>query len=299
MSRRMPPFKSIEAFVVAARVLSFTEAGSMLNLTVPAISRRIRALETELGVALFERTHRTLQLTDAGETYLSRLAPAIETIRRASDAVRDDTHGQTLRITLPASLAANWLVRLLPSFQAAHPELQLELQSMNGHTDLDGRADLAIWPGNGDWPGLRAERLFDMEAYAVCSPDFLADHPGLRAVDDLTALPLLGITGQEDLWNAWLRAAGIAGPARVQQSFDNFHLLYRAAASGLGVALGVDVIARPYVDEGELVRPFNTSFKLTKGYYVVCRSSDWSQRPICIFREWLMMQAGDREGASG
>jgi LysR family glycine cleavage system transcriptional activator len=298
MGHRLPPFKSIEAFVVAARALSFTEAASALHLTVPAVSRRIQALETELGVALFERTHRALQLTDAGDAYLSHLAPAVETIRRASDFLRGGSRARSLKISLPASLAANWLVPRLPGFHAEHRGIHLELQSMNGCADLDGsEADLAIWPGTGTWPGLRAERLLDMDGYPVCGADYLARNPALRTVADLAAYPLLGIAGQQELWTEWLQAAGAAGPARIRHVFDNFHLLYRAAASGLGVALGVDVIVRPYLDEGQLVRVFNMSFKPTKGYYVVCRDSDWTQRPISTFREWLFAQADDCKAA--
>jgi LysR family transcriptional regulator, glycine cleavage system transcriptional activator len=294
----MPSFKSIEAFVAAARVLSFTQAAAMLHLTVPAISRRVRALELELGVPLFERSHRALQLTDAGDAYLTRLAPAIDTIRRASDGLRDGTRGNSLTVSLPASLAANWLVARLPAFQAAHRDIEVELRSMNGHGDkghgdLEGsEADLAIWPGTGKWEGLRAERLFDMDAYPVCSADFLDAHPALRHTRDLTVAPLLGIAGQQEAWNAWLQAAGVADRPHIGSVFDNFHLLYRAAASGLGVALGVDVIVRPYLEQGLLVRPFDVSFKLMKGYYVVCRSNDWMQPPVSTFRQWLTEQAG-------
>jgi LysR family glycine cleavage system transcriptional activator len=299
MGKRMPSFKSIEAFVVVARALSFTEAASALHLTVPAVSRRIKSLETELGVSLFHRKPRALQLTEAGESYLSHLAPAIETIRHASDRVRGHSHGHSLKVSLPASLAANWLVPRLPSFHAKHRGIQIELQSMNGCADLDAsEADLAVWPGTGDWPGLRAQRLLDMDAYPVCGADFLGAGQPLRSLDDLLQCPLLGIAGQEDFWPEWLRAAGVVGPARVQQVFDNFHLLYQAAASGLGVALGVDVIVGPYLEASQLVRPFDVSFRLTKGYYVVCRSSDWTQRPVGTFRQWLMTQAGGSKTGS-
>jgi len=131
-----------------------------------------------------------------------------------------------------------------------------------------------------------------MDAYPVCGADFLGAGQPLRSLDDLLQCPLLGIAGQEDFWPEWLRAAGVVGPARVQQVFDNFHLLYQAAASGLGVALGVDVIIGPYLEASQLVRPFDVSFRLTKGYYVVCRSGDWTQRPIGTFRQWLITQAG-------
>jgi LysR family glycine cleavage system transcriptional activator len=296
----MPPFKAIEAFVVAARTLSFTEAAARLHLTVPAISRRIRALETELGVALFERAHRALRLTAAGASYLARLAPALEAIRRACEGERGEARGRSLTVSLPASLAANWLVPRLPGFHASHRDVQVELRSMNGHEDLDGsEADLAIWPGPGSWPGLRAERLLDMDAYPVCGAEFLARHPELTSARELAACPLLGIAGQPEQWPAWLRAVGVAGAARVEHAFDNYHLLYRAAETGLGVALGVDVIVRPYLDHGQLVRPFDASVRLSKGYYVVCRGSDWTQRPISTFREWLVAQArADAVGAA-
>jgi len=294
MAKRMPAFKSIEAFVVVARALSFTQAASALHLTVPAVSRRIKSLETELGVPLFQRKHRALELTEAGESYLSHLVPAIETIRHASDRISGRSPGHSLKVSLPASLAANWLVPRLRSFHDAHRGIQIELQSMNGCADLDAsEVDLAIWPGTGDWPGLRAQRVLDMDAYPVCGANFLGAGRSLRSLDDLLECPLLGIAGQEDSWPEWLRIARVTGPARVQQVFDNFHLLYRAAASGLGVALGVDVIVGPYLETSQLVRPFDVSFRLTKGYYVVCRRSDWTQRPIGTFREWLMTQAAE------
>jgi LysR family glycine cleavage system transcriptional activator len=294
----MPPFKAIEAFAVAARSLSFTSAAVALHLTVPAVSRRIQALEVELDVLLFERRGRALALTPAGEAYLAQLAPAIDAIRRASDTLRGEARGRALRISLPASLAANWLVPRLPDFQHTHGGIDLELKSMNGHTALDtSEADLAIWPGSGHWPGLRAERLLAMDACPVCSAGFLAAHPHLQGISDLAACPLLGIAGQPEQWAAWLRAAGVDAPAHMRHVFDNFHLLYRAAASGLGVALGVDVIVQPYLDEGQLVRPFTESIRLARAYYVVARCGEWAQPPLATFREWLLAQAGGEMAA--
>jgi LysR family glycine cleavage system transcriptional activator len=290
---RLPPFKSIEAFTVAAQTLSFTHAGSMLHLCVPAVSRRIQALEQELGVSLFERTKRALQLTDAGHSYFSLVAPAIETIRGASDNIRGASRRNSVKVGLPASLAANWLVHRLGRFHCRHQGIQVEFESTNGSSELDGRADLAIWLGTGNWPGLRSERLLDVEAYPVCSAEFLANHAsraGLRNSVDLEKFPLLGIADYPDLWSE-LRATGAATYGRVRHSFDDLHLLYRAAAAGLGIAPGLDVIVEPYLGSAQLVRASNHWCKLTKGYYVVCRRSDWSRPPISMFREWLMMEA--------
>jgi LysR family transcriptional regulator, glycine cleavage system transcriptional activator len=105
-------------------------------------------------------------------------------------------------------------------------------------------------------------------------------------------LPLLGIRGRPELWPEWLHSAGLSHQVRIDKEFDNLHLLYRAAACGLGIALGVDVLVQPYLDDRQLVRPFNSQFRLSNSYYVVCRTADVSRRPISTFRNWLLAQAG-------
>jgi LysR family glycine cleavage system transcriptional activator len=299
MKSRIPPFKSIEAFVVAARSVSFTEAAATLHLTVPAVSRRIQSIETELGVALFQRTYRTLKLTEAGEAYISYLAPAIDALQRASDQVRGEPGRRSVRLSLPASLAANWLVHRLHRFSAKHGDIKVELQSINGTMDFDKtNVDLAIWLGTGNWPGMRVQRLLDVEASPVCCADFLTRNAGLRTEGDLAKFPLLGIEHQQDLWSEWLRPLGIKAPEGVSYTFDNFHLLYRAAASGLGIALGIDALVKPYLEDAQLVLPFNRWRKLTRGYYVVGRRADWMRRPVAAFRQWLAMEAGSTHAAS-
>lgn len=301
MISRMPPFKSIEAFVVAARALSFTEAASTLNITVPAVSRRIQALETDLGVPLFQRKHRALALTHAGEAYFLNLEPAIDSIRQASHRVRAGARSRSVKISLPASLAANWLLPRLQHFHDTHRDIHVELESNSEHSELesagahdelnDGDTDLLIHVGNGGWPGLRSARLLDLEGFPVCSPSFLPrDNAGnLEAFGEL---PLLGIRGRPELWPEWFHSAGLSHPTRIAQEFDNLHLLYRAAACGLGIALGVDVLVQPYLDDGQLIRPFNSQFRLRNSYYVVCRTADVSRRPVSTFRNWLLAQAG-------
>jgi LysR family glycine cleavage system transcriptional activator len=293
MQSRIPPFKSIEAFAAAARSLSLTKAASILNLTVPAVSRRIQALEVELGVPLFQRSSRSIALTNAGRTYFFELAPAIETIQEASERVRARPGIQSVKVRLPASLAANWLIPRLHRFRAKHQSIQIDLESTNGRADIeDGDADIAIWFGTGNWPGVRAKRLLDVKASPVCSAGFLAANAEVKSSDGLLRAPLLGITHQQDLWVEWLRDAGVRRTERISHAFDNFHLLYRAAACGLGVALGIDVIVQPYLDAAQLVLPFDRWRQLSKHYYIVSHHIDWARRPVHTFREWLLLEAG-------
>lgn len=300
MTSRMPPFKSIEAFVLAARSLSFTEAASALHITVPAVSRRIQALETELGVPLFERQHRGLSLTDVGEAYFSNLEPAIDAIRRASHCVRVTARSRSVRVSLPASLAANWLVPRLQSFYAKHRDIDVQLDSAGEYPEpesaasyaalTNGQTDILIRLGSANWPGLRSARLLDIEAFPVCCPSFRADSTELSTADGMARLPLLGIRGQPELWLEWFRNAGVGQDPHIGQEFDNLHLLYRAAACGLGIALGLDVLVQPYMDGRQLVRAFNSQFKLSKSYYLLCRAADASRRPTSTFRDWLLAQ---------
>lgn len=289
--KRLPPFKSIEALVVASRVRSFTEAAATLNITVAAVSRRIQALETELGIQLFQRNHHTLRLTGPGEAYVSDLAPALDVIRDASERFRARGRRQYLKVSMPPSFAASWLVPRLARFHAQHQRIDIDLESTIGPVDLDHTdIDLAVRISTGNDNGPRATRILDIDAYPVCSPEFARDNPLLTA-SDLVNFPLLSNKTHPELWRNWLHAAGITKEAAVRYAFDHFHLLYRAAANGLGISLGIDVLVKPYLDDGQLVRPFDQTIRLSKGFYVICRALDRTRRPVSTFRDWLIAEA--------
>lgn len=293
MNGRLPPIKAIEAFAVAAQTLSFTDAASILHVTVAAVSRRIRVLEAELGVVLFKRAHRALKLTPAGETYLENLAPAIEIIRRAGESIRQAPRRNVVKVSAPPSFSANWLFPRLPRFLSQHEGLQIEFDTSVGYVDLDGSdIDLAIRFGGGKWPGLRVEHLLDVNIYPTCSADFLARRPALHTAGDVMKYPLLGASHQPELWREWLRKLGIAEPRTAQFiTFDSFHLLYEAAVNGLGIAIGMDALVEPYLDDGTLIRLFDIQCGLSKKFYVVSRAQDRERRPVRAFCAWLASEA--------
>jgi len=291
MAQRLPPLRAIEAFVLTAEHLSITRAAEALGLSVPATSRRIRALEADLGVRLFRRLHRALALTQAGEAYRDRVAPAFAEIRAASDAVRAPTRRRTLRINLLQSFAANWLMPRLPRFQAAHPELRIELETETAMIDLKAREDidLAIRLGEGPWPGLAAERLITPEIFPVCAPGL---RRRLRKLEDLGRFTWLGSRHLPRSWAEWTAAVGHPDLApKAVQDFDNLQLLYEAAAGGLGVALGIDVIVAPYLADGRLVAPFPHRVRRSRAYWLVCRKAERDRPAIRAFRDWVLAEA--------
>lgn len=292
-SRRLPPFKSIEAFVAAARARTFTEAAISLNITVPAISRRIRALELELGVQLFQRTPHTLRLTKEGSAYILDIQPALEIIREASVRLRGTTRRHSIKVSLPPSFAANWLIPRLPRFHALIQDVEVELKTAIGsdvdfdHTD----ADVAIRISSGNWAGLRPKRLLDINACPVSATQLLKEWNAFSGRGDILRYPLLGCTTRPEFWRDWLRATGVTDDPPMRHTFDNFNMLYQAAANGLGIAIGLDVLLQPFLDEHQLVPIFDSSVKLAKGIYLGCREIDCMRRPVRTFCEWLDAEA--------
>ena len=286
MAARLPPLGAIEAFAAAARTLSFTDAARELNLTASAISRRVAQLEHALGVALFHRVTRGLRLTAAGETYLAAIAPALEQLRAASAALAPSARGSTVRLATLQSFAALWLFPRLAVFEATHPGVDLRLSSIARAPEATrDDIDLAVAIGTGEWRGWNSVVLLAMRCRPVCAP---ALRESLRTPADLERHTLLGISQPRGFWRRWCREVGLPPfPPRRSLRFDGLHLLYEAAASGLGVALAFDDLVAPYLADGRLVEPFDYSFVPDQAYHLLTRPGE-RRRAVRMVRDWLL-----------
>jgi LysR family glycine cleavage system transcriptional activator len=171
MTSRLPSLRAVAVFVAAGRALSFTEAAKSVHLSPSGVSRRVSDLESELGIALFRRFNRRLELTDAGARLLAAASQAIDLIARESDAIRPRRADTTLRLSVLQSFATTWLVPRLAALKAAQPGLNVQIETSTDLMDLsDDRFDAAIRFGKGHWPGLCAERLFKVCAFPVTAP---------------------------------------------------------------------------------------------------------------------------------
>jgi LysR family transcriptional regulator, glycine cleavage system transcriptional activator len=255
MMSRFPSLRSVAVFVAAGRALSFTEAARAVNLTPSAVSRRMSGLERELGVALFRRFNRRLELTRAGERYLAATSQAIDLIARESEAIRPRRQRTTLRLSVLQSFASTWLVPRLAVLKARRPDLDVEVETSAELVDLgDDRFDAAIRFGKGHWPGLRADNLFEVRVFPVAAPPVRRRGITAAALDRTV---LLGVAQAPDLWSQYLSGVGLSGyrPRRTQ-SFDNAQVMFEAAANGLGIALAARELAAGYLSAGRLVEPF-------------------------------------------
>lgn len=289
MTSRLPSLRAVAIFVAAGRALSFSEAAKALNLSPSAVSRRIRDLELELGTALFRRFNRRLELTPAGARYLEAVGRAIDLIEHESAAVRPRRRDLTLRLSVLQSFATLWLLPRLARFRAVRPDIDVLVETSSDLVDLgDGRFDAAIRFGKGRWPGLLAERLFEVQVFPVAAPGLLPKRAPATAAA-LDKATLLDIAQAPDLWPQYLAGIGLAGyrPRRIQ-TFDNAQVMLAAAASGLGLALAAPELVAPQLKSGRLIEPFsNPPVRLKQSYYLVYTRSRRDQPALRALRQAL------------
>ena len=294
MSRRLPPLNALRVFEAAARHLSFTRAAAELHVTQAAVSHQVKALEDWVGQPLFRRLNRAIELTDAGARYLPALTAALDQIAEATARVAGDPGDRVLTISTLPSLAARWLVMRLARFEAAHPDLDVRVQSSAALVDFARQdVDLAIRYGRGSWPGLQCVRLVSETVFPVCSPELLRTGPPLRSPADLRHHTLI----HDDFaigWAEWLRAQGVEGvdPTRGPW-FTDSALALQLAVEGRGVVLARSVIAGDDLAAGRLVRPFgNTAETEIGSYWLVAPTSHFRRAKVAAFRDWIMSEMG-------
>src|SRR3954451_14319842 len=171
MTRRLPPLNALRAFEAAARRGGFAKAAGELAATPAAVSQQVRLLEAELGVGLFRRLPRGLELTPAGRSALPELGAAFARLARAVEDMRGERLGGPLAVSVLPSLAHRWLLPRLPALAAAHPEIDLTVHAEARAVDLAREAvDLDIRYGKAHYPGLHARLLLTEEVFPVCAP---------------------------------------------------------------------------------------------------------------------------------
>jgi LysR family transcriptional regulator, glycine cleavage system transcriptional activator len=297
---RLPPLNALRAFEVAARRQSFSDAAVELHVTPAAISHQIRALEADLGVPLFHRRNRTVELTESGRLLLPGLSEAFVRIQDSVGRLRAHNDIGVLTVTTPPSLTAKWLVLRLHRFHERHPEIDVRISATMELADFGrGDADLGLRYGAGHYPGLHAERLLEDQVFPVCSPALLDGRPPLAAPADLRAHALIhdDTTDGRPLaptWTMWLKAAGVDGVDTSRGlRFSSAHLALDAAMAGRGVALANAVLAAADIAAGRLVRPFGLGLPDRFAYYLVCPPGALDRPKVRAFCRWLREEAAE------
>jgi LysR family glycine cleavage system transcriptional activator len=256
-ARRLPPLNAIRAFDAAARSLSFKAAGDELNVTPGAISHQIVSLENALGVRLFERLHRKVELTASGRLLMNEIGPALERIARAAQIVSASDE-RVLRLKLPPTFAIRWFIPRLAGFHALHPDISVQVTTSHDPVDFEReQIDAAIWWGDGIRRGLEGVRLFRERLVPVCAPRLAAEigeEGGEVSPGALSRNVLLHSFRRPDDWRRWFAAAGLAGIELDRLLvFENSSLTYQGAIDGLGIAIAQQALIREDIAAGRLV----------------------------------------------
>ena len=310
MKTRMPPLHALRAFEAAARHLSFKQAASELHVTPGAVSQQIKLVEEQLGVTLFIRRTRTVELTDEARTMLPLLRQALAQLAAAIEATAHASPSGRLAVCAPPSFAARWLVPRLPSFTGAYPEVDLHLSTSLQTIDKRNMgeqaeasqptvdADILVRFGGGDYPGWITERLLTPSYVPVCAPSRLAGEHPLKEPADLKWHPLIHDDTLPDLedrptWLQWLALAGVPDlPTRRGPHFDDPGLVVASAMAGHGVALAARPLVSAEVAAGRLCMPFALAIPSRFAYFV-CQPAAIAARPAAAaFRRWIVDLAG-------
>jgi LysR family transcriptional regulator, glycine cleavage system transcriptional activator len=304
--KRLPSLDLLKGFDAAARHLSFTRAADELFLTQSALSRQMQTLEEQVGVSLFERRHRELRLTDAGQVLQATAKAVLDDVGLAIAKIRREQSEQPLKLSTNQPFASLWLIPRLARFRERYPHVDVFISADNRIVDLDReRIDLAVRYCTDALAPAGSPRLFGERLVPVCSPALAADRARpLRRPQDLARHVLLHIDDERGRypwlnWSVWFAAIGIhhlspTGSIR----FTHFDQVIQAALDGQGVALGRVPLIGALLQQRKLVAPFSEKYATTRSYFVV-RGSDAAGRPeVEAFVEWLCQEAREEADLS-
>lgn len=295
---RLPSLSALRAFEAAARRLSFKDAAGELSVTPGAISQQIRALEDDLGVALFDRAPRSVTLTAAGRSLMPEVTEGFMMIRDAVDRIRPST-GPQLTICTAGMVMRNWLFPRLHGFTADQPGLQTNVRTVNSWEDNELQSNevgiqLVAHPPE----HLFARELHKLLLIPVASPGFLSKNQ-VRRLEDAKRLPLLDdgvvhLFKGKSAWELWWDAAGMTGPVPpYAMSFDPLSADYALdmALAGNGLMLGWSIQCFQALSEGRLQCAFGPIVELDISYHLLCRKSEVKRPHIRAFMDWAAQEA--------
>ena len=289
---KLPSLHALRAFEAAARHQAFNRAADELNISPTAVSHHIRGLESELGVALFNRGVRTVTLTGAGQQLSKECTKAFDTLIHVTHDLRQTNKRRTVRIALGPYFASRWLAPRLAKFWQAFPQTDLQFV----HSPLQilprlNKADLFIAWGKGDWPGFNAEKLLSVSTVPVASPTIweqLNPYPNPEA---LLQYPLLH---QRDYsgWRDWFETHGISLNTSVSGTvIEDANVVLRSAMDSQGIALGWLPLVSEDIQAGRLKALYSPQLETSRAYYLLKAENEKNNTITEQIYAWMLDEA--------
>lgn len=284
--RYLPSISALLAFEALARLGSATAAAQELSLTQGAVSRQVKALEDQIGVALVERSGRELMLNPVGREYAVQIRSILHQLAGATVKAASNPDGGTLNLAILPAFGLHWLAPRLGDFARNHPAVTVNLATRMRPFDFRSEPfDAAIHFGREDWPEVGFLPLMAEEMVPVAAPSRLPE-PVTNAAA-LLSQPLLHLETRPYAWRRWFEGQGITEHAPSGMMFDQFATMAEAAAHGLGVALLPTFLAEPEIERGRLVVAHHATHRSVGSYYLVWPLDRADHGPLRVFRSWL------------
>ncbi len=266
-----------------------TLAAEELHLTHGAVSRQIKALEDDLGVQLFQRMTRRIELTDAGASFFSAITRLLSELAREADGIRRKGDDTRLVVSSGVSFASKWLTSRLHRLMARYPDFDIVLEVTDVPIDFAaGHVDVVLRYGTGGYPAAAAERIMNETVFPVCSPDYRDRMGGLRSPEDLANCRLIHEIGMNTTWESWFAMMGLPYPQARGPGYTLGSMSIEAAIRGEGVALGRSVLVAEDLAAGRLLALFpQARLDVEWGYDLVYSHGNQDHPKVRAFRSWM------------
>lgn len=289
MIRSKISLNAIRTFETCARHLSFKKAAEDLHVTPSAVSYQMRALQEDLGVALFERAGRGLTLTEQGAALATDVKTGIQQIEAGLHRLRSEARLDTLILQAYMSIASKWLLPRLATFRKRHPSQNIEL--FTSYTEWGFRpemADAGLVYGTCSQPDIHHWRFFVDSLIVVASPKLLAVHPKLTSPEDLYDLPFISMGDHDDTLGQWFQAFNLPVPLGPEmQRIDTQFVAIEAAIAGQGLLIIPSLFVLSDIDKGLLCRALMHQVKGDRCWSLACSKTRREDVRIRRLAHWL------------
>ena len=295
LSASLPPLNSLRVFLTAARLQGFSKAADQLGLTQAAVSRSIRTLEDDLGTQLFERRNRSVYLTQQGQTFYDSVAPALEGVASAAQAIRQPLENREITFFSQLCEGNYWVMPRLAEFHRNHPDIRVHVSASTEPVSVSNKPyDLVLQISGRAHGTYRPVFSVPDSTYPVCSPAYLDQLPFSLSLENLDACSLLHHTVDPQDWISWDHWFENLGstyrPGLKGYTFDSYPMMVEAAIAGQGIMLGWHRTCEHLLRSGALVKPITEYVQLENGLTVYHHPKGNLRPQVHVFLKWLQAE---------
>ncbi len=293
---QLPPMPALMAFESAARLLSFKDAATEMDVTPSAISQHVKSLEQLLQTNLFERKHRGVQLTDAGRKLHAALEHGLNHLAQAVSDIEAMSTQRPVTIYATTAMSSLWLTPRLAQFWKDHGDVTVNQFVSDTDSYRASECDLKIWYGQPSEFETDAQLLFQDRLVPVCSPRYAEAFPN-RSVDALSKQKLIHLdsfaTGSPwTTWPEWFELQGCEGDFSQGPRVNNYSIAVQAAIDDVGFVLGWERLLLPLIRQGALVPITELAIDAPHSFYISGPSGKALSEPAALLKDWLLCSLG-------